>query len=149
MSFVRLLSAFLKIGSTQTHPGIPNFDLNQTDSRILEISLTPENIEILKVMPADFVYLLSKKSLKNRENCFLFHLKSFLHFQDIQVFMFPSSPLPIWVIATGIDNFSVYNLIMRLSRNTKIFLDIFGNNSGLILKVDQLIEYCSRIFLKN
>ena len=37
-------------------------------------------------------------TMKNYENCFLFHLKSFFHSQDILIFVFPSSPL-FWHIA--------------------------------------------------
>ena len=39
-------------------------------------------------------YLFTKwKPFKNYEKCFLFHLKSSFHSQDIQLFVFPSSPL--------------------------------------------------------
>ena len=44
-----------------------------------------------------FIYLLffftKWQPLNNYEKCFLFHLKSSFHCQDIQVFVFPSSPL--------------------------------------------------------
>ena len=40
-------------------------------------------------------------ALKNEEKCFLFHLKAFSCSQDIQIFVFPPSPLfPLSAIAS-------------------------------------------------
>ena len=102
VSFIRLLSAFLKICSDQGHPDVLNFGLNQSDSRILETSTT---LGILKVISADFLYLLSIKSFKICEKCFLFRLKSFLGFQDMQVFVcFPLLLfIVVWVIVAAVD----------------------------------------------
>ena len=87
-----MLLAFLKVDFDQVHADILNFGLNQTDSRIRETSLTPENIETLKVMPVIFLYMLIRKSFRNRRKCFLLHLKSFLRSRDIQVFPLPLFP---------------------------------------------------------
>lgn len=138
VSFVRMLLALLKVDFDLVHADILNFGLNQTDSRIRETSSTPENIETLKVMPVIFLYMLSRKSFRNGRKCILLHLKSFLRSRDIQVFpllLFPFGLLQ-QVLMINVDN-----LTMCLNRNTNTFSDILGSNPGLILKLDQLIEY--------
>ena len=41
----------------------------------------------------NFLFLTKWQTFKNKEKCFLFHLKSSFPSRDIQIFVFPSSPL--------------------------------------------------------
>ena len=52
---------------------------------------------VLKPVSAIFYFFTKWKPFKNYEKLFLFHLKSSFRSQDIQIFVFPSSPvfLPI------------------------------------------------------
>ena len=77
---------------------------------------------------------------------FLFHLKSFFRSQDIQVFVFPSSPLFLRVShcfrAWSKINLQVYNVISCLNMNLKnILFDILRMKKGMTLKLCPLIEY--------
>ena len=61
------------------------------------------------------------QSFKNYEKCFLFHLKSSFHSRDIQIFVFPSSPLflPVSHCFRGRSNinFTVCDIINCLNEN--------------------------------
>ena len=60
-------------------------------------------------------------ALKNYEKCFLFHLKSSFRSRDIQIFVFPSSPLFLPVSHCFRDwskiNLKVYDVINCLNKN--------------------------------
>ena len=60
-------------------------------------------------------------ALQNYEKCFLFHLKSSFRSQDIQIFVFPSSPLflPVSHCFRGWSkiNLKVYDIINCLNKN--------------------------------
>ena len=68
-----------------------------------------------------FSFLHQMIPLNNYEKCFLFHLKSSFHSQEIQVFVFPSSPLffhfgncfRVW----SKINLKVYDVINCLNKN--------------------------------
>ena len=72
-----------------------------------------------------FIYLLffftKWQPLNNYEKCFLFHLKSSFHCQDIQIFVFPSSPLfvPVshWLRGWWKINLKVYDVSNCLNKN--------------------------------
>ena len=73
----------------------------------------------------NFIYLLffftKWQPLNNYEKCFLFHLKSSFHCQDIQIFVFPSSPLfvPVshWLRGWWKINLKVYDVSNCLNKN--------------------------------
>ena len=61
------------------------------------------------------------KPFNNYKRCFLFHLKSFVCSRDIQIFVFPSSPLSLHVSycfrAWSKINLKVYDVIICLNKN--------------------------------
>ena len=68
-----------------------------------------------------FLFLAKWQPFKNYEKCFLFHLKSSFRSQDIQIFVFPSSPLFLPVShcfrAWSKINLKVYDVINCLNKN--------------------------------
>ena len=67
------------------------------------------------------LFFTKKKPFKNYEKCFLFHLKSSFRSRDIQIFVFPSSPLflPVSHCVRGClkINLKVYDVINCLNMN--------------------------------
>ena len=68
-----------------------------------------------------FLFFTKWWPFNNYERCFLFHLKSFFRSQDIQIFVFPSSPLffPVSHCFRGWSkiNLKVYDIINCLNKN--------------------------------
>ena len=68
-----------------------------------------------------FFFFTKWQPLNNYEKCFLFHLKSSLQCQDIQIFVFLSSPLfyPVshWLRRWLMINLKVYDVSNSLNNN--------------------------------
>ena len=68
----------------------------------------------------NFLFFTKWYFFKNYERCFLFHLKSSFPSRDIQIFVFPSSPLflPVscYFRAWSTINFKVYDVINCLNK---------------------------------
>ena len=92
-----------------------------------------------------FIYL-QIIALKKNEKCFLFHLKSSFRSRDIQIFVFPSSPLfpPVSHCFRGWSkiNLKVYNVINCPNKNLIIhFFWYLEKGKRYALKLCPLIEY--------
>ena len=70
-----------------------------------------------------FLFFTKRWTFKNYERCFLFYLKSSFRSRDIQIFVFPSSPLflPVSHCFRGWSkiNLKVYDIINCLNKNLK------------------------------
>ena len=68
-----------------------------------------------------FIFFIKWQPLNNFKKCFLFHPKSSFHCQDIQIFVFPYSPLffPVihWLRGWWKINPKVYNVSNCLNKN--------------------------------
>ena len=73
--------------------------LEEDDNPLIEVKIkifidTAKNLfkAYVRYFLSNFYFSSNDSPLKT-EKCFLFHLKSFFRSQDIQIFVFPSSPL--------------------------------------------------------
>ena len=83
---------------------------------------------------------------KNYEKCFSFHLESSFRSRDIQVFLFPSSPLflPVNHGFRGCSkiSFKVYDVINYLNKNLIThFVWYLEKEKGMALKLRPMIVY--------
>ena len=72
-----------------------------------------------------FFFFTKWQCLNNYEKCFLFHLKSSFHCQDIQILVFPSSslffPVKHWLRGWWKKNLKVYGVSNCLNKNLILF----------------------------
>ena len=76
--------------------------------------------------------------------CFLFHLKSSFHCQDIQIFVFPSStlllPVSHWLKGWWKINLKVYDLSNCLNKNLTHFFKHFEMEKHWTLSTDRVLR---------
>ena len=97
-----------------------------------------------------FLFLTKWYPLKNYEK----YLKSSFHSRDIQIFVFPSSPLflPVSHCFRGWSNINliVCNITNCLNKNLLThFSSYLGKERGMTLKLCLLIESCRKIMEKS
>ena len=95
---------------------------------------------------SNFYFQPNDSPSKTMKKCFLFHLKSSFHFQDIQVFIFWSSllflPINHCIRRCLKINHKVYDVINCLDKNfITVLVGILGGESVMTLKFYPLIEY--------
>ena len=102
----------------------------------------------LKLVPTIFYQTFISTewySFKNYEKCYLFHLKSSFRSRNIQIFVFPFSPLflPVSQCFRGWSKINlVYDGINCLNKNLITqFVWYFEKEKGMILKLCPLIDY--------
>ena len=90
----------------------------------MEVGLNLGNFSFfcsLKLVSTIFYFCTTWWSFKNHEKCFLFHLKSSFRSRDIQIFVFPSTPLflPVGLCIRGWSkiNLKFYDVIVCLNKN--------------------------------
>ena len=95
---------------------------------------------------SNLYFLPNDSPSKTMKNVFLSHLKSSFRSWDIQIFVFPSSPLflPVSHCFRGWSkiNLKVYDVINYINKNLMThFVWILRRTEGMILKLCLLIEY--------
>ena len=88
--------------------------------------------------PLFFIFFTKWQPLNNYKKCFLFHLKCSFHCQDIQIFVFASSPLffPVshWLRGWWKINSKVYGVSNCLKKNLQhILFDILRRKKDITL----------------
>ena len=102
-----------------------------------------------------FFFFFTKFTWNNYEKWFLFHLKSSFHYQDIQIFVFPSSPLFFrvshWLRGWLKINLKVYGVKNCLNNNLIThFVWYHEKEKRYNIELCQFIEYYVRsIFMEK
>ena len=93
-----------------------------------------------------FLFFTNWQPFKNYERCFLFHLKSSFRSRDIQIFLFPSSPLFLPVShcfrAWSKINLKVYDVLNCLNKNSFCLISSEGKKvwHWNIISIDRVLN---------